>query len=376
MSENIPTIKTRNYNLDLIRILACFMVIMVHVRLNYTYDASGSMHLFSSFYLTAIRPCVPLFILLSGLLLLPTKDTLPTFLKRRFSRVFIPMVVWVIFYALMVYPFSLHGWSPVYEFTPAENAPLLTRALYNIAISPITFTGETCHFWFLYIILGLYLFIPIISPWIEKASAKTLLFFLSIWGVTLCFPYLQHWGISQFLGMCDWNLQYNMFTYFSGYLGFLVLGYYLFHYNPLSAMKSFLLGLTLFIIGWGITWGLVYQFAMLKTETVMLELVIGNLTPNVVLMTAGVFLMLQKIMIREKLKPILAYLSNLSYGIFLVHWIIAVWLTHIFDQWQKSNGWDIPASIGMPILSTTVFIISLGIVAVINKLPCKKWIIG
>lgn len=49
---------------------------------------------------------------------------------------------------------------------------------YNLHI-PINFT--TVHLWYIYMLIGLYLLVPIISPWIEKAGKKEMTFFLTLW---------------------------------------------------------------------------------------------------------------------------------------------------------------------------------------------------
>lgn len=366
----------RNYNLDLIRIIACFMVIMVHVRSFYTYDSSGVMYTFSSFYLTAVRPCVPLFIIISGAVLLPLKDAIRDHLKKRFSKVGIPMGIWMVIYAFLPFPISLYGWSPVYEFSPAADAPLLERAIYNISMIPVTFTGETCHFWFLYIILGLYLFMPIISPWIASATRNHFLYFLTLWGMTLFIPYVQFFGIHQFQGQCDWNLDFSMTYYFAGYLGYLVLGCFLLRYNRLSRKQSCLVGGALFLTGWGLTWLCVYSYGFQKSNVVLLELFIGNLTPNVAMMTAGLFIFFQKMSISEHIHSLLTRLSRLSFGIFLVHWAVAQWAVVYFNQWQISQQLFVPPWLGMPFLAVGVFLVSWLLTELLNLLPIRKWVIG
>lgn len=81
------------------------------------------------------------------------------------------------------------------------------------------------HFWFMYPLIGLYLFIPVISPWLEKVSAKEERFFIGLFLVSTCIPFLNRW-FGEVWGQCFWN-EYHMLWYFSGYLGYLVLAHYI-----------------------------------------------------------------------------------------------------------------------------------------------------
>ena len=52
--------------------------------------------------------------------------------------------------------------------------------------------------------MGLYLFAPIISPWLTSASRKCMEFYLAIWSITLCIPYI-HLIYPEILGEGYWN---------------------------------------------------------------------------------------------------------------------------------------------------------------------------
>ena len=98
--------------------------------------------------------------------------------------------------------------------------------------------------WFMYPLVGLYLLSPVISPWLEKASKKELQFYLALWGITLCYP---------FIGMVlDTNQGINgILYYFSGYLGYFILGHYLRRY-PIKAVLPSLLWLPVPFVALGL----------------------------------------------------------------------------------------------------------------------------
>lgn len=77
-------------------------------------------------------------------------------------------------------------------------------ALINILKIPVNFGVEVGHLWYVYMLLGLYMIAPIISPWLKVATRKQVEFYLYVWGVTLCLPYI-HLLFPSVLGECFWN---------------------------------------------------------------------------------------------------------------------------------------------------------------------------
>ncbi len=61
--------------------------------------------------------------------------------------------------------------------------------------------------------------------------------FLSVWFITLFLPYCQEYISSYIGGTCAWN-DYGTLYYFSGFSGYLLLGYYLKDRNKLSVKKK------------------------------------------------------------------------------------------------------------------------------------------
>ena len=359
----------------MLRVLATFMVIMVHVGDAFIYNSETTTFGFeSSIIAVLLRSSVPLFIIMSSILLLPINTDTTSFFKRRFSRVVIPFLIWSIVYVFLPVPNKLAFGGPANAFTDSG----MNVYLYNLMMIPINFTGSNAHFWFIYIILGLYLFMPMLSPWIKTTSKKALIFFIVIWGITLFFPYLRLY-FPEIQGESDWN-SFGMFYYFGGYLGYVILGYFLYHYNRLSRMNSVLIGALLFIVGTLVTyWGFLSdQHAFLEKVAASnvedwksLEFHINFLSPNVVIMTAGVFMMLQDMQLSGIKQRIIRELSILSYGIFLVHYIICLWL-----------GFWLPGVLNMNpgleqyIIAVLTFFISYGIVKILSFIPGSKYIIG
>ncbi|MCT4590661.1 MAG: acyltransferase family protein [Carboxylicivirga sp.] len=369
------TRRERIIYLDVLRVLAIFMVILMHAGDPYLWDAATkTFGPECSFYCALLRPCVPLFIIMSSILLLPIKTDTTTFFKRRFLRVVVPFLLWSIIYVFLPTPSKIVFGGPENAFTDSG----MNVIAYNLMMIPISFTGTNVHFWFIYTIIGLYLFMPIISPWIQQASKKALVVFLMVWAVTLFYPYIRQW-FPQLHGECDWN-EFGMLYYFSGYLGYIVLGYFLHKYNSLSSAKSMLIGMFLFAVGLALT----YKGFLLDEQRFLcklnisgvedwklLEHSIGNLTINVVLMTSGLFLFFQKLSIPKFLQPIIIELSVFSYAIFLVHYIFNLWVCHSLASLMNLNP-----GLEQFIIAVIIFVCSYLIVKLISFIPKSKYLIG
>ena len=95
--------------LDYMRVIACFMVIMVHSCEFFFIDGDniGIRNLNDGFWVSlidsAFRCSVPLFVMISAFLLVPLKENAALFFKRRLTRVVIPFAVWSLLYAALPY---------------------------------------------------------------------------------------------------------------------------------------------------------------------------------------------------------------------------------------------------------------------------------
>ena len=211
--------------LDYVRVFACFLVMLVHASENF-YGAAGSTdmvgpqsflqneadRLWVSVYDGFSRMSVPLFMIVSAYLLAPMKkgQSCWQFYRKRFLRIMPPFIFFMVLYSTLP---MLWG-----QIDGEQSMNDLSRIWLN-------FPMLAGHFWFMYPLIGLYLFIPVISPWLEKVSAKEERFFIGLFLVSTCIPFLNRW-FGEVWGQCFWN-EYHMLWYFSGYLGYLVLAHYI-----------------------------------------------------------------------------------------------------------------------------------------------------
>lgn len=279
----------RDYTLDAMRIIACVMVILMHSPMPNS-GMSGTLAV-STTMLT--MPCIGLFFMVSGHLLFPVRMPLLVFLQKRLHKVVWPTVAFSLFY-IIINAVADDGF----------NTEALTHQVFSIPFS----TQGHGILWFMYVMIGLYLIAPIISPFLESASRQELQLLLILWGVTLLWPYLQM-VVSVNCGID------SMLHYYCGYAGYFVGGYYLKRFP----VKVHPLMLVLLV---AVPFGLFLCFKMAGLET-SFTTTFSYLSLPIVLMTFACYQMvIQYISVAKAsrfIKHLITDFSNCSFGIYLIH---------------------------------------------------------
>jgi surface polysaccharide O-acyltransferase-like enzyme len=333
-----------------LKVISLFAVIVLHTASPLLMDfknASLGNWLVGDFYNALVRFAVPVFVMITGALLLHREYEIGDFLKRRLSRVVWPFLFWSLVYISYSFynediVFSNDGWADIHT---------ILHQLKN---------GAYYHLWYVYMLIGLYLFIPIISKFVRNASEKEMLYFLLVWFVVISFsqPYL-----SPFEPKID-------LSYFSGYIGYLVLGHYL-------AFKELPQGLKVPLI--------IYFLVCLASITVGTYLfsVNGNglsttmyepLGPFIILFASGIFLLARVTVfkISETLVKVRDLIGGLSLGVYLCH---ALFLT-LLDG-QGVNYRLCTPILSVPITAFVCFLLSFLLIFIFSKIPfIGKYIAG
>lgn len=320
----------RIYWVDILRLLAMLMVISAHcVDIYNATPQDDEMNSFwGAFIGSLMRPSVPLFAMMTGLLLLPVTQSAKEFYKRRIPRVLIPMLIWSAIYYLIPWLTGIIGLDKSvistlfpFEFAPSQSG---TDAIGNIALIPFTFNGYTTHMWYLYMLIGLYLALPFISAWLEKGDKTLINTFMALWCASLLLPYMGYLISPDLFGVCAWN-EFGTLYYFSGFAGYLLLGYLMRKRSPMPLRKIIAMGVMLYVSGYIITYTGFASMATQYTYTEaphLLELFWQFCSPNVALMALGIFLIVQRINITsEKVKSLLRSTTRYSFGAYLMHYI-------------------------------------------------------
>nr|WP_068888923.1 acyltransferase family protein [Pedobacter panaciterrae] len=319
--------------IDILRIFACFLVVLSHssdpfigqFENNYSEFVNGSL------LGSIVRSCVPLFIMISGYLLLSENlNNMAAFYNKRAKRLIIPFVTWSVLLPILYFLYVNYT-SPGLSSDLEKNGFTAGATWKNIYFSVLNFNYATTVLWYMYMLFGLYLFLPIIGSWLQNTSKKNIQCYLIIWVFTLFLPYIEqiapalgysgNFGNYGILGVCDWNIQ-GTFYYFSGYMGYMVLAHYLRTYPLTWSWKvTLLVALILFSVGFAITF--LGTLSVLKSPIDRyknIEVVWNFVGINVFLMTVSIFIVFQKINVKKR--PWVTKLSSLTLGVYLCHFVI------------------------------------------------------
>jgi len=275
----------RDVSLDFLRILACLMVVVMHAQPSTSQESS----LWLSISSYATSPCIGLFFFISGGLRLsrPITDC-KNYLKGIFRRIVVPVVWWNVVFGVVDTLQKGASWSDLttYQFLLRLNNPTL---------------------WFIFPLLGLYLLTPILQPWLQTNSRTQQRGYLVLWMCTLCLPWLK-----PFLPIEEGVR--SVFYYFSGYVGYYILGYYLHqHCN-----KQFRFFFVAFLGAWIVP-------AVIKLANIQVDFYEMFWYLSIFAVAQCAFWM--KISQIDSLKRWLnkhqnnfTHIAQLSFGIYLVHW--------------------------------------------------------
>ena len=379
--------------IDWMRVVACFLVIMTHSCEPFYLGGEGSLILtkadavWVSVLNVIPRACVALFIVASSYLQFPLHYPTGEFFRRRAVRILIPFAIWSVVYALV--------WGE-----PVQNFKDLL----------LNFNYAAGHMWFVYMLVGVYLVMPLLSPWAEKVGKKELLVYLGIWLFTTIIPFIRQWaggpapvmygpsGIPNpakypLWGEASWNT-YGVFYYLSGFVGYVLLGLYFRKFvGKLSWGKTLAWAVPLFLAGFAIcNVGFLTRVWADSKGVFPIEGPVGlaalwegpwlNDTFGVALMTIAWILLFRKIERGGKFYgQVLLPVSKASYGIYLCHLL----LLSVISGWIRGSlGLGADGVLGIWTTPVQIFAIALLSFAgaalfsvLVQKIPkVGKWVIG
>lgn len=348
--------ETRVVFLDWLRVIACFMVMVVHACEAFYFNDAGETCFRSPSDArwavgidSACRAAVPLFVIASSFLLFPLKRATGDFFRRRLVRVVVPFLLWSGIYIV----WNALNFDKGVSCDVSALGTNFARFFFNF---PMTTGG---HLWFVPMLLGLYLVMPLLSPWAEKVTEKELRGWILLWLLTTLFPFVRKlwacwfasgadavsgtfwshtFGLGDFedlpflWGECPWN-SFGTFQYVSGFFGYLLIGLYLRKFLPqLNWRQTLSWAIPLWTVGYAIVAGFFYfripfdgTFPLTRPYALAVDLEMSweFCSLGVALTVIGYVLVLRKLdfsgwFYAHVVRPV----SEASYGTYLMHMLV------------------------------------------------------
>lgn len=364
--------------LDFVKFIAIFMMIAVHCTDNVTPAERSEpwYNIWGSFYGSFMRPAIPLFVMVTGALLLPVKENISVFYKKRLTRLLVPFFIWSVLYNLFPWITGLLGLSPTVIndfFAWAEPDQSFSGTLHNILMIPFNFSMLAVQMWYVYLLIGLYLYMPIFSAWVRQASLKEQKVFLALWSVSLFIPYLREYLTKDLWGTCSWN-EFGLLYYFAGFNGYLLLGHYIINKNiNLSWNKLAVIGIPSFVVGYCITFfGFKSITAVPGQPVELVELFFTYCSPNVLLMTLPIFLAVKKLKFQSvAIRGFAVSISTCTFGIWMSHYLF------LGPCYMLVELLPLHTMVKMIVCTILLLSVTWGFVYVVRKSgKLGKWIMG
>ena len=346
MSENSSGPQRVAY-FDVLRILATFAVVALHLSAQHWADTDVSSNAWQAFnlYDSAVRWAVPVFVMISGALFLSGTQSIGHILKKNVARIIAAFAFWSALYALYM--------AKVNDCPP------------DIALQQF-FNGHY-HMWFLFMIVGLYLLVPLLRP-IVRDEALLRWFLL----VTLLFSFLFP-QIAAYLSLFSWEesakfkaLVGNFYYHFTlGFTPYFVLGYYMSRkeFSRRAEHIIYALGVLGFVLTIVMT-----SFASRRIDTAT-ELFYGYDTFNVLFVCLAVFLFARNHLNFPKLGEAgharIRALSRWSFGAYLVHPMFIEALDHFWGF----NTLSLNVFLSVPLLTLLIGTAAFLVSALLHHVP-------
>lgn len=343
--------KERIICFDLLRVVAIFAMMMLHVAASQfdSVPVESTEWFWFNFYDSIVRFCVPVLVMISGIFFLdPERDyTMEKLLKKNVWRLVTAYFFWAFCYAFVDAFLEYKAFHMEFVQSLVKN----------------TFTGRY-HLWFVYMMIGLYLLVPILRKIAE--NEKLIKYFIVL---SFLFCYVGNM-ISTFpvIGETAGIVLGKMsITMVGGYVGYFFAGYYFYHFELSKKQKNVIYGLGIVSVIATIVGTLV-----LSRQAGMADRTLYNyLFPTTCLSSWAVFLFfkdqISKIHFSEHVGKGIVKLSELSFGMYLVHDFVNVGC--------KKIGFTtvaFPAVVSVPVIACVVFGVSFLITWVMSKIPFAK----
>ena len=346
----------RIYYFDVLRVIACLSVIMTHSSAPYVLKDFGSFNFWAgNFFDSVSRVGVPLFVMLSGALML---DENYEFSAKKLIGHIIKIIVFFVF------------WSAFYTILNNLVIPLAEHDYVDLEKIITSFLIGHYHLWFCFMIIGLYLVTPLLRLWVKTVNKKCIEYFL-ILSFIFCFFIPQViWISGQYLEIfnkANQILDNFNFKYVAGFVPYFILGWYLHNFDLKHKTAVYVLG------GFSLIFTVVMTFVLTYTKNTPIQ-AYGNFHFNILFQSIGLFVVIKSIYSNKKSnankKTIIEFISKRSLGVYAIHLAIVDGYYKLFD----GLFFDI-AIVNILFIFVLSFAVSLFLSFLFSKIPILKKVV-
>jgi surface polysaccharide O-acyltransferase-like enzyme len=357
MDEHKPL---RLSSLDFIRAYAIILVVMVHASGPplYAYkDVPKGVWMTANVFDSFARPCVPLFIMLSGFLLLDAskEESLGVFFRKRLSKILVPYVFWVAFYLWWRWYFHSESF--------AEPGKLSREVIGGTAYY---------HLGFMNIIIGLYLVTPMLRVFVKYANFSTQIYVLLLWFFLSSLAPLvsKVWALSISFYMQTTPM----------FLGHFLFGS-LFKRVPVRLRREHVLALGgVLLLMVYLTAYFTYKYTK-RANGILDDYFYAYYTPNVVIMSAISFVLLLAVFSRPRwqqlpvVAPLLRHIGATSFGIYLTHVVLLECLGRGVFFGYTLTATTFHPLVSIPLLTVVVVSACALVLYFVQKVPGVRYLV-
>lgn len=335
---------------QVLKAISCFAIVLLHTV--YGSDGSFDNSNLEHYISVSIRNCmtwaVPCFVMISGALLLGNGK--PVEYKKIFSKYIPRMIIAIVVFTILfrIIDIFIFNWSFGISF-------------FTECVKEIFTDGSWSHMWYLYMMIAIYIMLPVFKKITESSNNKDILYLLVVYGVFLSVvPTIESIG-SLSVGFYITVFSVYPFYFFAGYA---------INNGIIKIKKSLSIVIILFS-------ALVMVLLTIISDIKSLYEVHSFLTNYSFVLTAiaslAIFALFSQIDFdRNKvLFKVADIISRCSFGIYLIHMIF---LKYIFLV-MKFNPYSYGGILMLIALSVIVFVMSFTIVYILKKIPFVKNII-
>ena len=342
--------KERIIYLDMLKIISCIFVVIIHV------TAPG----FRGFKLNSLswdinllfnmlaRFAVPVFVMVSGALFLDKNKEIDIkrLWKKNILHLFVLYILWTIIYSVY------NVYSKGFGFN-----------IKNILVDCIK--SSYYHLWFIPMIIGLYMIVPIIRPFTK--DKRLLEYFIVLFFVLKIIPYtLDLFNVSVIHKILQrMSIAFLSFDGIFSFAGYFIIGHYINEYGikKRNRILIYIIGILSYILG--VVGTILFSNYKNKAyETFDREFSITTFFMSIAMFTLFKYITKNKVF-KEKTEKIIIHLSKMTLGIYVIHALF-------IDILKNQVGLSFTKLYNLPLAFLIVIIVSYIFTYIFSKIPIVK----